>query len=176
MLKSISAAALALALVACGGGSGGTTASAIPPDKPINSAQAQTAPAATSGLVGVDVINTGPFFCDQQMRQFSWSSPYAKPLRVLIARQWVGLDYGMESDSTAQSFVIGPGGEQSVFVMQQIDNYKVRSFEQDRWVNFGPSWITIPAGGRIMLNTLCNAFNTASGHMHVAMTIWFYAE
>lgn len=89
-----------------------------------------------------------------------------------MARQWVGLDYTLESDTQAMSLVLDSAGTAiGLLVIQQLDNYKHRSFEQERWVSYAPNYIEIPVGGSIQLQTFCNRI-FGGANAHVMLAIW----
>lgn len=129
----------------------------------------------TQGLHGLHIINTGPFPCDGKLRWWYWDNPYDKPLQVMIVRQWTGLDYGLESDTHVESYVVGPAPGKvplELLTIQQLDNYKHRSFEQERWVSFAPSYMEVPADGGIQTLSTCNP-STGGTDVHVLVEIWY---
>lgn len=155
-------------LSACGGSSGS--------GKPIDAVtstqvQAQTVP--SGGLHGALVLNTGPFACDGQVRHFGWWNTSGSALKVMVARQWTGFDYTLESDTHVETHVVaGNTSDLGLLVIQQLDNYKHRSFEQERWVSFAPSYVEIPAGGGLQTDVLCNKIAGAA-NTHVTVSIWY---
>lgn len=158
---------LLVMMTSCGGGS--TT-------KPIDAVtstqvQAQTVP--SGGLHGALVLNTGPFACDNQVRHFGWWNTSGSALKVMVARQWTGFDYTLESDTHVETHVVaGNTSDLGLLVIQQLDNYKHRSFEQERWVSFAPSYVEIPAGGGLQTDVLCNKIAGAA-NTHVTVSIWY---
>lgn len=90
-----------------------------------------------------------------------------------IARQWVGLDGGLESDTHAETYVMGGDGKPlGLLIVQQLDNYRHRSFEQERWVSFAPNYVEIPADGGLQLNAVCHQISGGS-NAHVFLHIWY---
>ena len=174
MLKFTSAALLSLALTACGGGGGGSSQSTLSATPSIiSSAQAQAA-AAPGGVQGIGpIIDTGPFPCDSQPRHWVWRNPFSTPKKVVMVRQWVGFDYTLESDTQVDAYVVAPGDVPiMMLVIQQLDNYKHRSFEQERWVSFAPNYIEVPVGGGIALHAYCNRI-AGGTNAHVNLAVWF---
>lgn len=156
---------LAMILTACGGGSTSNKIDAVTTQQ----VQAQT---AAGGLHGALVLNTDPFPCDGQLREFGWWNTSGNALKVVLARQWTGFDYSLESDMHVETHVMAsPSDDRELLVIQQLDNYKHRSFEQERWVSFAPSYVEIPAGGGLKTVTRCNRIAGAA-NAHVTVSIW----
>lgn len=163
MLKILTTCVLSGLLLGCGGGSF---------DLPfIKSAEAQT-PTVEGIRWGGMILDTEPFPCDHQERTWRWTNPLSVPVKVVLSRQWIGLDYGVESDTQAISYVFAPGDVIiSMLAIQQLDNYRHRSFEQERVMSFAPSYVEIPVGGGVLLKSFCNKIS-GGNNAHVTLSIW----
>ena len=166
----------ALSLTACGGGGESVDKPSEASNIPIpfvTAVQAQSTGSAGIPAAGI-VLDSGPHACDGQSRIWTWQNPYANPIRIVMARQWVGHDYPLESDTHVETHVTAPGGVLSkMVVIQQLDNYKHRSYESERWVNFTPNYIEVPVGGGLRLRVACVKIYGGT-NVHATVTIWHF--
>lgn len=150
-------------LTACGGGG----------DQPINNATAQVTPAPASSTIHAagQVINTGPQPCDTKAVTAEWKVG-PSGAQLVMSRQWVGFDYSLESDTDVTTSIIDASGNVIATVnRQQLDNYKHRSFEQERWVSFAPFTMTIPPNGGLRVSGFCNPIAGGS-NFHITVSVW----
>ncbi len=123
---------------------------------------------------GGPIIDSGPFLCDGKLRKFYWENPYDHPLKIVQIMQWVGFDYSLESDTQVETHLLNPDGSFGiVLAAQQLDNYKHRSFDQERIFNYLPSYIEIPVGGVLSTRGFCNKIS-GGNNAHFTVRIWHY--
>jgi len=124
------------------------------------------------GLASIEVFNTGPFECNQNLQGVLWRND-AGSKYIRRGELWLGMNAGSRSDLT---FVVQRQSDQTNLFRGNWDHYADPTGIGDQMIaaDFAPDYIEMARGDTLILYYRCvDLADAPPGAGHIIVTLWY---